>query len=222
MAAGRSPGAGSAAYHPSDLLALLIYGYATGTFGSRRFEQATHESLAFRYIAAKAELQARAAERDAAQQADYEAKLKARADKTEQTGKKPRGKPPSPPNPGVRTDDQVNLTYPDSRIMPVAGGGFEQCYNAQAAVDTDTMLVVATGLTQAANDKQQLTPVLTTLNALPDDLGAVTRLLADAGYYSAANVTACLNLGIEPLLASVDARHIICPGKRASVSHRRC
>ena len=29
--------------------------------------------------------------------------------------------------------------------MPVAGGGFEQCYNAQAAVDTDTMLVVATG-----------------------------------------------------------------------------
>ena len=51
MAAGRSPGAGSAAYHPSDLLALLIYGYATGTFSSRRIEQA-YESLAFRYIAA--------------------------------------------------------------------------------------------------------------------------------------------------------------------------
>ena len=107
----------------------------------------------------------------------------------------------------MRSDDQVNLTDPDSRIMPVAGGGFEQCYNAQAAVDTDTMLVVATGLTQAANDKQRLTPALTTLNALPDDLGAVTRLLADAGYYSAANVTACLNLGIEPLLASGREAH---------------
>ena len=45
-------GAGSAAYHPSVLLALLIYGYATGTFSSRRIEQASYESLAFRYIAA--------------------------------------------------------------------------------------------------------------------------------------------------------------------------
>ena len=45
-------GAGSAAYHPSVLLALLIYGYATGTFSSRRIEQASYESLAFRDIAA--------------------------------------------------------------------------------------------------------------------------------------------------------------------------
>ena len=45
-------GAGSAAYHPSVLLALLIYGYATGTFSSRRIEQASYASLAFRYIAA--------------------------------------------------------------------------------------------------------------------------------------------------------------------------
>ena len=157
--------------------------------------------------AAKAELQARDAERYAAEQAEYEAKLKARADKTEQTGKKPRGKPPSPPTPGARSNDQVNLTDPDSRIMPVAGGGFEQCYNAQAAVDTNTMLVVATGLTQAANDKQQLTPVLTTLNALPHELGEVTRMLADAGYYSAANVTACVHAGIEPMLASGREAH---------------
>jgi len=45
-------GAGSAAYHPSMLLALLIYGYATGTYSSRRIEQGTYDSLAFRYIAA--------------------------------------------------------------------------------------------------------------------------------------------------------------------------
>ena len=45
-------GAGSAAYHPAVLLALLLYGYATGTFGSRRIEQATHDSLALRFIAA--------------------------------------------------------------------------------------------------------------------------------------------------------------------------
>ena len=39
--------------------------------------------------------------------------------------------------------------------MPVPGGGFEQAYNVQAAVDTDSMLVLATTLTQASNDKQQ-------------------------------------------------------------------
>ena len=133
-----------------------------------------------------------------------------REEKAQHTGKKPRGKPPAAPSAGVRADDQVNLTDPDSRIMPVAGGGFEQCYNAQAAVDTATMLVVATGLTQAANDKQQLIPVLTTLNALPEDLGEVTRVLADAGYYSAANVTACVNVGIEPMLATGrEAHHLL-------------
>lgn len=157
--------------------------------------------------AAKAELEARAAERDAAEQAAYEAKVKARADKARDTGKPPRGKPPVPPTPGARPDDQLNLTDPDSRIMPVAGGGFEQCYNAQAAVDTDTLLVVATHVTQAANDKRQLAPALATLNALPAELGEVTRLLADTGYRSAANVSACVNLGIEPLLASRRERH---------------
>ena len=45
--------------------------------------------------------------------------------------------------------------------MKVAGGGFEQCYNAQAMVATGSLLVVATDVAQAANDKQQLlsTPI---------------------------------------------------------------
>lgn len=46
-----SAGRGSAAYHPATLRALLIYGYATGTFSSRKSERATHDSLAFRYTA---------------------------------------------------------------------------------------------------------------------------------------------------------------------------
>ena len=45
-------GRGSKAYHPEMLLALLFYGYATGVFASRKLEQATWDSLAFRYIAA--------------------------------------------------------------------------------------------------------------------------------------------------------------------------
>ena len=79
--------------------------------------------------------------------------------------------------------------------------GFIQGYNAQAAVDTDTMLVVATGVTQAANDKQQLEPMLEALGELPDELGAVRELLADAGYFSQANTEACVQACIELLLA---------------------
>ena len=44
--------------------------------------------------------------------------------------------------------------------MPVAGGGFEQCYNAQAAVAAGSLLVVAADVVQAPNDKQQLEPML--------------------------------------------------------------
>jgi transposase len=45
-------GSGSASYHPSLLLGLLVYGYATGVFSSRRLERATYDSVAFRFIAA--------------------------------------------------------------------------------------------------------------------------------------------------------------------------
>ena len=63
--------------------------------------------------------------------------------KTATTGKQPGGRPPAPPVAGPLPKDQINLTDEDSRIMPVAGGGFEQCYNAQAAVAAGSLLVVA-------------------------------------------------------------------------------
>jgi transposase len=45
-------GSGEASYHPSVLLGLLVYGYATGVFSSRKLERATYDSVAFRFIAA--------------------------------------------------------------------------------------------------------------------------------------------------------------------------
>ena len=45
-------GSGSASYHPRMLLGLLVYGYATGVFSSRKLERATYDSVAFRFIAA--------------------------------------------------------------------------------------------------------------------------------------------------------------------------
>ena len=100
---------------------------------------------------ARTKIEARAKERFAREQAAYEAKIAARAAKAR--GKKPGGKPPAPPVAGPRPTDQINLTDEDLRIMPVAGGGFEQCYNAQAVVAADSLLVVATDVVQAANDK---------------------------------------------------------------------
>ena len=311
---GRYRGSGAASYHPQLLLGMIVYGYATGVFSSRKLERATYDSVAFRFIAAndhpdhdtiasfrrrflkdiealfvkvlllaremgvlqmgtvaldgtkihanasrhsalshehagkieaqlkaevaellqkaeaadqadipdgmsipeelarredrleklaaaKAKIEARARERYARELAEHEAKLAAREAKTAATGKRPGGKPPQPPVEGPLPKDQINLTDEESRIMPMPGGGFEQCYNAQAAVAAGSLLVVAAGVTQACNDKQQIEPVLEQLNALPDELGEVGILLADTGYFSAANVAACGAAGIDPLIA---------------------
>ncbi len=47
--------------------------------------------------------------------------------------------------------------------MKVSGGGYEQCYNGQVAVDMDSLLIVTTDTVQACNDKQQVAPILTQL-----------------------------------------------------------
>ena len=307
-------GSGSASYHPRMLLGILVYGYATGVFSSRKLERATYDSVAFRFIAAndhpdhdtiaafrrrflkeiealfvqvlllaremgvlkmgtvaldgtkihanasrhsalsyehagkieeqlqaevadlmaqaeaadtanvpdgmsipdelarreerlrkiaeaRAKIEARARERYARELAEHEAKLAARAAKTAATGKKPGGKPPRPPTEGPLPSDQINLTDEESRIMPVASGGFEQCYNAQAAVAAGSMLVVAVDVVQAPNDKQQIEPMLDKIESLPTELGEAETLLADTGYFSAGNVEACEKAGIDPLIA---------------------
>jgi transposase len=314
-------GSGSASYHPSVLLSILVYGYATGVYSSRKLERATYDSVAFRFIAgnehpdhdtiasfrrrflkqieglfvevlklaremgvlklgtvaldgtkihanasrhsalsyehagkietqlkaevadllakaeaadqadvpdgmsipeelarrearlaklaeARAKIEARAKERFERERAEYEAKLAARQAKAEATGRKPSGRPLQPPVEAPLPTDQINLTDEASRIMPVAGGGFEQCYNAQAAVAADSLLVVAIDVVQAANDKQQIEPMVEKLKALPEELGKPETLLADNGYFSASNVTACETADIAPLIATGrDAHH---------------
>jgi transposase len=81
--------------------------------------------------------------------------------------------------------EQRNFTDPESRIMK-KGSGFDQCYNAQAAVDKSNQIILAAFVTQAGNDKQQLEPLaertVEVVGVLPD------RGLADAGYFSEAVV----------------------------------
>ena len=156
---------------------------------------------------AKAEIKVRAEARFEHEQAEYEEKLAQRAARAKETGKKPRGKPPKPPTVGPRGKDQVRLTDEDSRIMPSAGGGFEQAYNAQLGVDTDSHLIVEQHVTQHTNDKQEIEPALDAIDDLPAALGEVKKLPADTGYYSEANVEKCIESGIVPFIAEKRQSH---------------
>lgn len=150
----------------------------------------------------------------AAAQARKDAQAKAQAALTGTVMPKKKSAMPQEPVTGPRPDDQVNLTDKESRIMPVSGGGFEQCYNAQAVVLAESMLVVAAFVTQATNDKQQVTPMLQALSERPQCLPAVEAIALDAGYFSEANVNHCCAAGIEPLIAASREHHHPAPMER--------
>lgn len=130
---------------------------------------------------ARAEIEARAFARAAEEKTDYEAKVARRAAKR-QEGKKPRGPEPKPPSDTPAPKDQYNFTDPESRIMKMGGAEhFEQSYNAQAAVDVDSRLIVGACVSQAPNDKEQLAP---TFSAITPEAGPIRDVLIDSGFVS--------------------------------------
>lgn len=144
-----------------------------------------HERKA-KLLAARAEMEARAAVRAAAERADYEAKMAARGADRE-SGKKPRGKEPREPDSTPGPKDQVNFTDPESRIMPAGGQNrFEQAYNAQAGVEIESRLVVTRRVSQAPNDKQEL---VANVEAIDEVIESVETVLVDSGFVSEAAVT---------------------------------
>ena len=153
-----------------------------------------------RLAEAKQVLQARAQERQAAEQAEYEAKQREREAQAQRTGRKPRGRPPTPPASGPQDKDQYNFTDPESRIMKSSrSGGFEQAYNAQVAVDQDSFFIVACSLSNHPNDKAEAEP---TLAALPPALGTPAAAALDNGFWSEQNRTALAERQIEPYIAT--------------------
>ena len=325
-------GGGKQPYHPVLLLSLLFYGYSTGVFSSRKLEQATYDSVAFRYIAAnqhpdddtiahfrrrflkelgslfvqslllarqmglfklvkvsldgtrikanasqhkamswryaqkleeqmlgevkallkraeevdkqaapesnipaelarraqrlaaikraQQEINRRAGERFKADQAEYEAKLKARRDKQAKSGKKARGREPKPPEAGPRDKEQMNFTDEDSRIMP-SSEGFVQAYSAQATVDNESHLIVTHHVTQQTNDKGEVAPTLKRLAEHEAELGRAQGLLADAGYYSADNVEECEQANITPYISNHREAHNV-PLGESDQGYSRC
>lgn len=135
--------------------------------------------------AARAEIEARALARAAAEMAEYQQKIEQRAQR-EAEGKKMGGKPPEPPSKTPKESDQYNFTDPESRIMKAGNGQhFEQSYNAQAAVEVNSRLIVGQRVSQSPNDKQELVP---TVAAIVPEVGPVAAVLTDNGFYSDAAV----------------------------------
>jgi transposase len=162
-------------------------------------EIAIRQARLARLAEAKAVLEARAQERTALEQTEYDAKLHERAEKARQTGRTPRGRVPKPPTPGPRDKDQYNFTDPESRIMKHSSTeGFEQDYNAQIALDQASLLIVGVSLSNHPTDQQEVEP---TLDAIAPDLGAPKAAALDAGYFSEANIVAFECRGIDPYIA---------------------
>jgi transposase len=104
---------------------------------------------------------------------------------------------------------QYNFTDPASRIMK-GPDGFVQAYNAQVAVNED-QLIIGQAVTQETNDKKQLMPMITTIEAQSGD--TPTKLLADAGYCSDANLAAIADTPIDAYISTRKQKHGERPGR---------
>jgi transposase len=102
--------------------------------------------------------------------------------------------------------NQRNFTDPESRIMlDGATKAFTQAYNGQAAVDCDSQIIVAADVTQQANDKQQLVPIV---EQIEENLGEIPdRILADSGYFSEGNVAFAGANHMEPIIPRDRIKH---------------
>jgi len=143
-------------------------------------------------------------EREAAERAaEQQRKLDERAAKEAETGLKLRGRKPAAPDATPEPEAKENVTDPESRIMKTAKG-YVQGMNAQAAV-TAEQIVVAAEVTEQANDKRQLAPMV---EKAAENLSAagveehVGAALADAGYYSEGAVEETTAKGVEVLSAT--------------------
>jgi len=152
---------------------------------------------------AKQVVEQRASERYKKEKMEYDAKMTQRKDKEEKTGKKPRGKEPKAPSDQPNDKDQYNFTDPESRIMKTSKG-FDQCYNGQAAVNDD-MIILGAYSNSHVNDKQEFIPAI---DAVPEELlEKISTAIADAGYFSETNVTDCGQKNIIPIISISREKH---------------
>lgn len=105
----------------------------------------------------------------------------------------------------VKPKAQRNFTDPDARIMKTADGSFHYCYNAQAVVDEEHQVIVATDFAESGADNpafgEMLAQTITNTATTPRET------LADAGYFSENNIDAAHKAGTDPLIATGRLAH---------------
>jgi len=147
--------------------------------------------------AAMAQLEEQARQKTAAEQRKRREKAE-RQGRTHHPRKDPDDAVPSP-------KAQCNFTDPDSRIMKNADKAFIQGYNAQAAVDVDTQIIVAAQLSNQAADGPHLVGMIEQVEQATENLPQ--EVLADGGYFSEDNVTTLEEQGISVLIPPEWVRH---------------
>lgn len=164
-------------------------------------EMTRRESLLRNLEAARERIEERGRQRAEGEREEYKRKLRERAKR-----KGPRGSEVKKPDDSPRPKDQDNLTDPDSRLMcKNKRSGFEQAYNAQAAVDADgSQLVLGARVTQCGGDKSELAA---TVNAIPQQLGRPATVLADNGYLSEKQARALEGKGATPAMEVLVSVH---------------
>jgi len=149
-------------------------------------ELARRESRLAKIREAKAALEEEAKEKAREKAEAAEARIREREEEERRRGRKHGGRPPHVPDPEKalpRDKDQRNFTDPESRIMvDGATKAFTQAYNAHAAVDGERQIILAASVTQQANDKNSLLPLM---DLTRSGAGALPKTLtADAGFFN--------------------------------------
>jgi transposase len=224
-----------------DIEALVTQAYEQdeadeAALGSRRGDELPAELARREDRLARIEAAMRRLEAQAKAEAAAERQRRAEAEAERQrTGKKRRGKVPTPVADSPDDKAQSNFTAPELHIMRTNNKGWEYCGNAQASVDGACQIILACDVTEASNDKQQAEPLaqatLATLTQAglerpKDESGAAQSIPAtlDNGYESEAAVAALETLGFDPYIATGRQRHHVpqaeAPAPPATVQER--
>jgi len=123
------------------------------------------------------------------------------------------GRRPKPISDIPADNKQYNFTDPESKIMKVSNKGWDQCANAQAAVDSHKQIIVACDVTDETNDKRQFEPML---EKAQENVGKDKRIKAasaDTGYYSESNIEYAEDQEIDAYIATKKVKHSAPPAK---------
>jgi len=163
-------------------------------------ELARRESRLKRIQQAKKALEAEA--KTAAEQARKEHEAVCSKDDKPKGGRRPK------PVSDIPADNkQYNFTDPESKIMKVSNKGWDQCANAQAAVDSHKQIIVACDVTNQTNDKQQFEPMLEKAQRNIGEDKRIKAVSSDTGYYSQSNVEYAEEKRTDAYIATEKVKH---------------